>query len=538
MRGRWLAGAMLIVVATGSVRADTLRDAFVQVYTSNPTLSGARAGLRATDEDAAIARAQGLPDLSATGSYNEFLQRSANSFTAPLRTLGAGLTLSVPVFAGGQVRNGIKAADARVDAGRGQLRSTEANLFSETVSAYMDVIRDQSIVELNGGNVRVLETNAQASRDRFEVGDLTRTDVAQSDARLAVARSQLQSAEAQLQASRENYLRIVGKFPENLVAPPPLPPFPQQPDDAVDMAIDNNPALETARQQSRAADYDIGVARSTRLPRLSAFTTGNYTNYLNTLGNSAIPQEFRQIDKTATAGLQATLPLFQGGEPGARVRQAQARKSSTLEQVTATERSVVADTRTAYARFRASEDVIRSSETAVAANELALEGTRAEQTVGTRNLLDVLNAEQELLNSRVQLVSARRDAYVLGFSLLAAMGRAEARNLGLDSGPLYDPAVNYHRVVHRINDWDNDPKPAPVATRTVGVTSTVPAVAPQPDTDRQGAPGTAGGAAGVGTQAPVTPPAPGTPQGPQPSAAPSAGALVPTPAAPVTSPRN
>ncbi|MET0270867.1 MAG: TolC family outer membrane protein [Sphingomonas sp.] len=506
MRAAWQIGAVLALSLAGAARADTLRDAFARVYSSNPTLSGARATLRATDEDVAIARAPGLPDVALTGSYNEFLKRSANSFAAPKRSVGVNGQVSVPLYAGGQIRNQIRAADARVAVGRNQLRSTEANLFAETVAAYMDVIRDQSIVELNGGNVRVLETNLRASQDRFEAGDLTRTDVAQSDARLALARAQLQSAMAELQASRENYLRVVGKFPENLEPPPPLPPFPTNPDDAVDIAVDNNPALETARQQSRAADYDIGVARSTRLPRVNAVVSGAYNNFLNTLGAGGLGATFSQVDKTVTAGVQATLPLFQGGEPGARVRQAQARKSNTLESITLTERSVVADTRTAYARFRASEEVIRSSETAVAANELALEGSRAEQTVGNRILLDVLNAEQELLNSRVTLVSARRDAYVAGFVLLASMGKAEARELGLDSGPLYDPAINYRRVRRRMNDWDSDPNPVPVATRTVGVTTDQPAVAPPRETTRSGTKDPA-------TTPPVatTPAPPGTP---------------------------
>ncbi len=531
MRGKLLAGLALTLGAGSVARADTLREAFARVYTTNPTLTGTRANLRATDEDAAIARAQGRPNLGLTANYNEFLRRSANSFSAPVRAASGGVSLNVPVYSGGQVRNGIKAADARVDAGRGQLRSTEADIFTQTVAAYMDVIRDQSIVELNGGNVRVLETNASASRDRFQVGDLTRTDVAQSDARLQLARSQLVSAQAELQASRENYLRIVGKLPEDLEPPPPLPNFPANPDDTVDIAVENNPVLETARQQSKAADYDIGVARSLRLPRISAFANADYTDYLGTLGDSTVGAVFVQKDKTATAGVQASLPLFQGGEPGARVRQAQARKSSALEQITLTERSVIADARTAYARFRASEEVIRSQQIAVVANELALEGTRAEQGVGTRTLLDVLDAEQELLNSRVTLVSARRDAYVAGFALLAAMGKAEARDLGLEGGPLYDPDLNYRRVRHRLNDWDSDPRPQPVATRTLGVATTRPAVAPYPQATSEGTKNPA-------TTAPVTTPvaSPSTP--PQPAGAPVARPAAPPATPVVTSPQN
>lgn len=458
--------AMVVAMAIGSpASADTLRDAFAQVYASNPTLTGARAGLRATDEDVVIARAKGLPDLNATASYSEFLKRSANSFTAPKRSVRGGVDLTIPLYEGGGVRNSVRAADARVLAGRAGLQGTESDIFTATVAAYMDVIRDTAIVDLNGSNVRVLETNLQASKDRFQVGDLTRTDVAQSEARLALARSQLEAAQAQLDASRQEYMRIVGKFPDTLAPPPPLPPLPGSPDDAVDMAVANNPQLEAAKQSSRAADYDIGTARALRLPRLSAFGNGAYVDYRGTLGGASTTQ-FQQKDKTATIGLQASLPLYQGGEPGARVRQAQARKSQSLEQTTAVERLIIADARTAFSRYQASLGVIQSSETAVSANELALEGVRAEQSVGTRNVLDVLNAEQELLNSRVTLTSARRDAYVAGFALIAAMGRAQAKDLGLDGGALYDPVANYRRVHSRIFDWDSDPRPVPVATST------------------------------------------------------------------------
>ena len=481
MRSWRVCGAAIVaLMATSAGHAETLQQAFVKVYAGNPSLTGARAGLRAIDESVPIAIAGGRPQLSASAEYDEFLRRSPNSFTSPVRVFQASPTLSLPIFQGGAVRNAIHAARSRVDAGRADLRSTEANLFVNTVQAYMDVIRDQSIVEFNENNVRVLDTNLQASRDRFEVGDLTRTDVAQSEARLAVARSQLQSAQAQLDASRQSYLRIVGDFPAQLEPPPPLPTFPATADDAVDVAIENNAAIEAAKAASRAAAYDVGSARATRLPTLSAFGTGNYTNYFNTLGGPSSAQ-FSQTEKTATVGVRATLPLYQGGLPGARVRQAQARESQAIEGVTEVERSVVADTRTAYSRYQAALEVIRSSESAVAANELALEGVRAEQTVGTRTILDVLNAEQELLNSRVTLVSAQHDAYVQGFVLLAALGKAEARDLGLDGGALYDPAVNFRRVHHRLNDWDSDPKPQPVASRTVDV-PVVSAVVPSAST--------------------------------------------------------
>jgi outer membrane protein len=172
-----------------------------------------------------------------------------------------------------------------------------------------------------------------------------------------------------------------------------------------------------------------------------------------------------------------TLPLFQGGRPAARVRQAQARESQSFERLIGTERNIIAQTRSAFASWRAANAVAESSLVAVSASRLSLEGVRAENSVGTRTILDILNAEQELLNAQVQLVTARRDAYVAGFTLLAAMGRAEAEDLGIDGGALYDPAANYERVRSIIWDWSDDPRAEPVATRTNTVDAQTAAVA-------------------------------------------------------------
>jgi outer membrane protein len=182
---------------------------------------------------------------------------------------------------------------------------------------------------------------------------------------------------------------------------------------------------------------------------------------------------------TETAlGVTTRIPIYQGGLPAARVRQAQAVEAQVLEQVIGTERAVVATTRAAFAAYQAAQDAIRSNQVAVEANELALEGARAEQIVGTRTVLEVLNAEQELLNSQVALVTVRRDAYVAGFQLLNAMGQAEADDLGLEGGPLYDPLGNYRRVAGNWNDWASDPRHQPVATRTVTPAEAQPVVVP------------------------------------------------------------
>ncbi|WP_375392674.1 TolC family outer membrane protein [uncultured Sphingomonas sp.] len=443
--------------------ADTLREALLRAYQSNPTITGQRAAQRATDENVPIARSAGLPSLDATGGFNQNLLTSGNSFTNPARSLSVGPQLVVPLYRAGAVRNSVAAAETRVEAGRATLRSTEASLFTNVVAVYMDVIRDEAIVALNQQNVHVLDVNLRASRDRFQVGDLTRTDVAQSEARLSLARSQLESANAQLISSRENYIRIVGTEPGELQDPPPLPHLPTDPGAAVTKALADNPALAAAAKQRDATRYDVGVARAARSPQVNGVVSGTYSTYLGTLGGGSVGQS----GTAGGLGLQLNLPIFQGGRIGAQVRQAEALRSQAIEAVTDTERGVIAQTRSAYAVWRSSQEVIASSEQAVNANKLSLEGVRAENSVGTRTILDILNAEQELLNSQVTLVTARHDEYVAGFALLAAMGEAEARDLGLDGGPLYDPLSNYDRVRHNINDRGDDHEPAPVATRTV-----------------------------------------------------------------------
>lgn len=446
----------------------TLQQALVETYTTNPTIMAQRALVRSLDESVAIARAAGRPRVSATAGVNQDLTRTGGGNG---RNLSAGLDVSYPLFNGGRVRNGVAAANERVLAGRANLRATEGDVFTDAVSAYMDVIRDRSIVDLNRNQVRVLETNLQATRDRFEVGDLTRTDVAQSEARLALARSNLAGAEGRLQGSEESYRRVIGVSPGDLAPPNTLPPLPRTADEAVDIALANNSDIASLAAQIRAAGRDVSVARADRLPTVSAFGSGRETNYLGTADTQFAPGAPNNVTSTGI-GVQASIPLYQGGAVGARVRQSQALQSQLLERGVEVERQVVANTRAAFASYEAAQLAIRSNEVAVAANTLALEGTRAEQTVGTRNVLDVLNAEQELLNSQVALVTARRDAYVAGFNLLNAMGLAEADDLNLDGGTLYDPIPHYRKASHRASDWGDEAAPVPVSTRTVATPAT------------------------------------------------------------------
>ncbi len=479
-----LAGSVALIAGAlaAPASADTLKEALVRAYESNPTLEGTRASLRATDETVAIQRAQGRPSVDLSGTYTEFLYDRPDSAFSPDRQLSTGLDLGVPVFSGGAIRNGIRAAENRVEAGRADLRATESFVFQQVVAAYMDVIQQEALVSLAINNVDVLTTNLQATSDRFEIGDLTRTDVAQSQSRLALAQGDLESTRSNLLTARENYIALVGEAPDALEPPPPLPGLPANPDAAVDVALQNNPDLIAAVERAEAAGFDIEVAGAGRLPTLSVSTGGGYQNNFGSGGSAT--GSAGQTSTSASASLRFTMPIFQGGLTAARQRQATAQANAALEDVIATERDVIANVRAAFSSWRAASAIIESSEVAVEAAELSLEGVRAENTVGNRTILEVLNAQQELLNAQVQLVSARRNAYVAGFNLIAAMGRAEARDLGLEGElPLYDPVVNYDRVQGIIWDWQRDPDPEARSTRTIDIaapTGDIPEETQQP----------------------------------------------------------
>jgi outer membrane protein len=473
-----LAVAASVLALTAPAQADTLREALVNAYTNNPTLEGARANQRAVDESVPIQRAQGLPSLNVTANHVEFIRQSANAFAPPERNLGVGADLLVPVYSGGAVSNGIAAAKERIQAGQADLRNTESTLFANVVAAYMDVLRTEALVALATNNVAVLRTNLEATSDRFQIGDLTITDVAQSRSRLAVAEGDLQSAEANLIGAREAYVRLVGQEPGELDAPPPLPGLPGTVGEAIVSALENNPNLEAAKQRAEAAGFDTKVAGAGRLPTVSLFVNGDYSDFFGTLRSNFPGLVQREV--TANAGVRVTMPVFQAGLPAARQRQAGARESAALEDVIAAERQIIAETRSTYASWQAANAVIKSAQAAVEAAELSLEGVRAENSIGNRTIIEVLNAEQELVQARSQLVTARRNAYVAGFNLLALMGKAEARDLNLETGgPLYDPQVNADRVSSKLWDWDRDPEPEAKSTRTVDIPAANATIGPQ-----------------------------------------------------------
>lgn len=452
--------------------SETLRDALLKAYRSNPDITSTRARLRATDENIAIAAADGRPQAGGSAAVSQNFDRLGH-FRDRGRTLEASAGASYLVYSGGRVTNAIHAADARVAATRANLREIESAVFASVVGVYMDVIRDAYVLTLNESQVALLETEFVSSKARFQAGDLTRTDVAQSEARLANARSQLVAARGSLVRSRENYRRLVGNWPVDLELPPDLPALPAIADEAAEIGLREAPSLEASNAEHSAAELDVRVARALRSPELSVSTNVSYTSYLGSSqrvfgasSSSGLPNDQSGLN----LGLNLSIPLYQGGRPAAQVRQARAFEDEASEQIVSAERDVVANVRTAFSDQQVALAAIRANEAAVAANELALRGTRAENDAGTRLLIDVLNAQQELLVSRVSLVASRRDAYVAGFNLLSAMGRADSRVLNLEDGTLYDPVPNYDRARRSISDREDGANADVVATRTTGPT--------------------------------------------------------------------
>src|SRR3954452_15234002 len=301
MLRKFISASLGAALLAGTASADTLRDALVSAYNTNPTLTGQRETLKATDANVAIAKAAGRPQVSGTAAINRDLSRSGILETGGHGpTLSTGLDVSYPLFSGGAVKNSVRAAKTRVDAGRATLSAVEGDVFTQAVAAYMDVIRDRAIVELNANNVRVLDTNLQATQDRFQIGDLTRTDVAQSEARLQLGRSQLATSQGLLVGSEATYRQVIGHAPGVLPPPPPLPPLPATADEAVRIALGNNPDLVSISREAIAAGYDVNVARAGRLPTLSGVVS---ETYVNNLGGTT--GAFPNTGTQATAGLNA-----------------------------------------------------------------------------------------------------------------------------------------------------------------------------------------------------------------------------------------
>ncbi len=424
-------------------KAQTLEDALVGTYQTNPTLQARRAEQRAVDEGVAQAVSGWRPTLTGTASYSHLLQDSgiggANSTANPdvkLNPARIGATMNQPLFRGGRTVAATNEAKSGVQAGRAGLTSTEQDVFLGTITAYMDVFRDQAVLDLNQRNVEVLTRQLDATRDRFEVGEITRTDVAQAEAALSASIARRTLAEAQLTASRAEYEKLVGSAPSNLAGPPGLPVLPSSEEEARAMALAANPNLDAAKHTEVAAGQGVKGAVGALLPSADARGEISYTDDAS---------QFATFVRVKQVSGQITVPFYQAGRAYSEVREARQTHRQRRLEVVESQRQVVEQSASSWATFKAVQSTIESREEQVRANEIALDGVRQEAIVGSRTTLDVLEEEQRLLDSRVELVRAKRDQQVAAYELLSVVGGLTATKLELPVA-VYDPDTNYQRV--------------------------------------------------------------------------------------------
>jgi len=435
------------ITGAANVSAETLKEALGLAYINNPSLQAARAQLRATNESVPQALSGWRPRVTVSGDVtrtrNDTVIQSQIGSGAlfaggtTLRTSqGASLSISQPLFSGFRTQSQTAGAKASVKAQRARLQSSEQLVLSDAATAYFDVLRDTAVVELRSNNVQVLTRQLEATQDRFRVGEITRTDVAQAEARLAASVSARILAEGNLQRSRASYVNTVGKQPENLVQPEPIGVLPVSIDAAVIQASEKNPNLVAASFTAEAAQENIKSVRGELLPSLSL--EGQAAKGWDTVSDQSTAERL-------SGRLTLSVPLYQGGATYSRLRQAKhqsGQRRLEADQARLDSREAATSAWESYQSARAS---IASIESQIVASQIALEGVQREAEVGARTVLDVLDAEQELLDARVNLVTAQRDQLVASLSLLSAVGSLTAEDIGLDV-VLYDAEDHYKAV--------------------------------------------------------------------------------------------
>jgi outer membrane protein len=446
---RSVAVAALVSGALSSARAQTLESALIQAYQNNPTLNSQRALVRVTDEGVPQALAGYRPRITATASVGELYQDTTSKITTPgapnpylslsgvITPITYGITTTQTLFNGFQTANRTRGAESGVFAARETLRSTEQAVLLNAVTAYMNLLRDTAILDLQKRNVEVLQEQLRQVRDRFNVGEVTRTDVAQSESRLAAGRSQVLTAEANYKTSAAVYRQVIGSDPRRLTAATPVDRFsPGSQAGAVDAGTAQHPNVLNAQYNVDIAVSNVKVAEGALLPNLSLQGSVAENKMQTITGISA-------FNASVTGVLN--VPIYQGGAEYSAIRQAKetlGQRRIDLDTARDQVRQIVVQS---WGLLDAAKANIEATQAQVQAAEIALNGVREEARVGQRTTLDVLNAQQELVNARVSLVSAQRDRVVASYTLLSAVGRLSPQTLGL-SAPSYDPRVHYHQV--------------------------------------------------------------------------------------------
>ena len=435
--------AVLISGAQSSAHAETLIQALSSAYRYSPRIDAERARLRASDEE--VARAMSGYRPTVTGSADVNYQKTTvgpPSNTNVTRPRGYRIDFTQPVFTGFQTRNAVSESEANVRAARETLRTVEQAVLLDAVTAFMDVLRDQAIVRLNERNVRVLSNELNATQQRFSVGEVTKTDVAQARARRAGAVSSLDLARANLKTSRANFKQVVGHPASRLVAPSNYSRgLPGSVGEAISIARQENPSVVIALYREQAARYSVARIRGELLPsvQLEASHSDRFGQGGGTTGFG-----FDETETTTVTG-RLTVPFYQGGEVHARVRQAKHTHVSLIQEIEQARVAAEAAVVGAWSQLSAARAQLESDRVQVESNRIALAGVREEERVGQRDLLDVLNAEQEYLNAQVQLETTKRNLVVNAYALMQAIGRLDVLTLGA-ANQVYDPEAHYYEV--------------------------------------------------------------------------------------------
>jgi outer membrane protein len=443
---------MVVVTAVAGLApalADTMEAALVRAYRNNPQVNAQRAQVRSTDENVPQALSAYRPKVALTASagyqYADTLSIKGISSTAIARNdvhgtdppRSAGVTGTQTLFNGNQTANKTRVAESQVSGAREALRLMEETVLLSAATIYMDFLRDAAIVEVQRNNTMVLEHTLQQTRQRFDVGTVTRTDVAQAEAQLAAGKSQQLTAEANLVTTRANFRRIIGDEPANLAPGSPVDRFlPKSLPAAVELSLLENPTVTAAMFGIDVNYLQVKINEGVLLPTLSLVTSVQEA-YEQTL---TAPKAF-----TASAVAQVTAPVYQGGTEYSLIRQSKenlAQQRLNLEMVRDQTR---ANTVTAWGQLEAGKATVTSAQSQGTASEIALTGVRREATVGQRTTLDVLNAQQTLVNARVALVTAQHDRVVASYAMLSAVGRLSPQVLNLPTAT-YDPGVHYQQV--------------------------------------------------------------------------------------------
>ncbi|MFQ5765768.1 MAG: TolC family outer membrane protein [Rhodospirillales bacterium] len=427
--------------APRDAKAETLEDALTAAYLNNPTLLGQRARLRVIDEQVPQAIANWRPTVEVTGAIERQIStNTARTFGGQdqIRTIrGGALEVTQPLFRGGRTLAATRGAENTVLAERARLTSTEQDVLLRAATAFLDVFRDEAVLRLNINNEQVLTRQLAATRDRFEVGEITRTDVHQAQARLARATADRIDAEGNLETARATYQNLVGdKAPKNLATPDKLPDQPQDLSEVLKAAEAENPDVTSAELDKKAAQDNVDEVRGELLPtvELNVAVRRDFENVSNT-----------NISREETVGASVTVPLYQQGAVYSRLREAKQEVAQQQQTIDEARRDAVETATRAWESLVTARAQVKAFKTAVDANEVALEGVEREAQVGSRTVLDVLDAEQELLDSRVNHTRAQRDELVAIFEVKAAMGQLTARAMQLPVSH-YDPTEHYREV--------------------------------------------------------------------------------------------